>query len=164
MKPVRVYVPSSPTLLSQVVLSGGVGPVPVAGHAVTDELRAGYPEGEEEEWEYAAMTAAAVDSIGLLTEEDPPRRVVIALDAATVLPVEGAEPTLVEVSEAVPLRDVAAVHVDSAEAERDVAAARDCWALAARGEEQATATGERCLEHEQGWYAVQEIGDLVTWG
>ena len=96
------------------------------------------------------MTAAAVDSIGLLTEEDPPRRVVIALDAATVLPVEGAEPTLVEVSEAVPLRDVAAVHVDSAEAERDVAAARDCWAQAARGEEQATATVERCLEHELG--------------
>jgi hypothetical protein len=164
VKPVRVYVPSSPALLSQVVMSGGVGPVPVAGHAVTDELRAGYPEGGEEEWEYAAMTAAAVDSIGLLTEEDPPRRVVIALDA-TVLPVEGgAEPTLVEVSEAVPFRDVAAVHMDSAEAERDVAAARDCWAQAERGDEQATATVERCLEHELGWYAAQEIGDLVTWG
>ena len=39
-----------------------------------------WPEADEEEWEYAALMAAADDSAGLLTDEDPPRRVVLAAD------------------------------------------------------------------------------------
>ena len=45
---VRVYVPSSLSLLRDVVVSGGVGPVPILAHAVTDALREAYAEGGEE--------------------------------------------------------------------------------------------------------------------
>lgn len=157
----RVYVPCSLALLSEIVVAGGVGPAPVMAHAVTPALRTGYAEAGEEEWEYAAMSAAAQGSIGLLTEVDPPRRVVLALDADSVLPVEGREPTLVEVTEVVPIRNLASVHVDSADAEEAVAAARDCWSLAEAGDADAETTVERCLDHELGWYAAQEIGDLL---
>lgn len=161
MRPVRVYVPSSLGLLREVLVSGGVGPVPLLGHAVTDALRAAYPEGDEEEWEYAALTAAAQDSLGLLGEDDAPRRVVVALDADTVLPVEGHEPTLVEIGAAVPLRRVAAVHVDSEDAAETVLAARQRWAAAEAGDVEAARVVEQCLDHELGWYAAQEIGALV---
>ncbi|MGH3330289.1 MAG: DUF6912 family protein [Nocardioidaceae bacterium] len=158
---VRIYVPSTLSMLAEVVVSGGVGPVPVLAHAVTEAVRAGYPGAGEEEWEYAAMSAAAQDSLALLTEEDVPRRVVIALDTSAVLPVEAAEESLVEVHEVMPAADIAAVHVDSADAEADVSAARGAWLDAQNGDAQAVKTVERCLDHELGWFATQEIGDLL---
>jgi hypothetical protein len=161
MSAVRVYVPSSLRLQAQLLRSGGVGPVPLLGHAVTDALRAAFPEGDEEEWEYAAMTAAAQDSLGLLGAEDVPRRVVVAVDAEDALPVEGHEPTLVEVPSVVPLRRLAAVHVDSEDAEDAVCAAREAWPDAEAGDVDAARFLERCLDHELGWYAAQEIGALV---
>ena len=162
MSAVRVYVPSTLSRLADLVASGGVGPAPLLGHAVTDALREAWPEVGEEEWEYAALTAAARDSVGLLTDEDAPRRVVVALDAATARPVDGAGPTLVEVDEVVPLRRVASVHVDSAEAAETVVAAREAWAAAEGGDEAAEAVVDRCEDHELGWYAVQEADALLA--
>lgn len=161
MSGARVYVPTSLSGLAQLLVAGGVGPAPLLGHAVTRRLREEYPEGDEEQWEYVAMTAAAQDALGLLTDDDRPRRVVLALDAGSVADVTGEDPTLVELSEVVPLRRLAAVHVDSPDAEDAVAAARQRWAAAEDGDEDATAVVERCLDHELGWYAAQEIGDLL---
>jgi hypothetical protein len=158
---VRVYVPSSWSGLREMLVAGGVGPVPVAAHAVTDALRAAYPDGGEEEWEYAAMTAAAQEAIGLVTEDDPPRRVVVAMDADSTLPVDGAEPSAVQVDEVVPLRKVAAVHVDSEDAETAVASAVAAWEKAQDGDEEAIASVDRCLEHELGWFAPQELDELL---
>lgn len=158
---VRVYVPSTLALLADIVTSGGVGPVPVLAHAVTDELRSAYPDGGDEEWEYAAMSAAAQDSLALLTDEDLPRRVVVALDAPSVTPVEEGDVSLVEIDEVVPAREMAAVHVDSADAEADVSAARGAWADAQDGDTEAVRVVERCLDHELGWFAAQEVGDLL---
>ncbi len=156
---VRVYVPASLSTLGDAVVSGGVGPQPVVGHAVTEELRAALPDADEEQWEYAAMTAAARDSLGILGDQDPPRRVVLAVDAASAAPTD--HPTRVEVDEVVPLRRVAAVHVDDEAAADDVAAARDAWAAAEEGDDEADAVVERCLDRDLGWYATHELPTLL---
>jgi hypothetical protein len=156
---VRVYVPASLSTLADALVSGGVGPQPVVGHAVTDELRAALPDADEELWEYAAMTAAARDSLGILGDQDPPRRVVVAVDATSAAPTD--HPTRVEVDEVVPLRRVAAVHVDDEAAADDVAAARDAWAAAEEGDDEADAVVERCLDRDLGWYATHELPALL---
>lgn len=157
----RVYVPSSTRALRDLLVSGGVGPVPVLAHAVTEGLRTALPEAGEEEWEYAALTAAAQDSLGLIEEDDRQRRVVVVAEAESVMPVAEGEPTVVEIAEVVPLRQIVAVHVDSKHAEEDVAAAREAWAAAQEGDQTAVEVLDRCLDHELGWFATQEIGDLV---
>ncbi|CAN5166365.1 hypothetical protein BH18ACT9_BH18ACT9_06840 [soil metagenome] len=158
----RVYLPSTWPGLRDLVLSDGLGPPPLWAHAVTPGLRQDYPEGGEEEWEYAALSAAARSSLTLITQDDLPRRVVIAMDAETVLPGETADPTVVQVDEAVPFRHVAAVLVDSADAQADVSAARQAWPAADRGDPQAAALVDRCLSRELGWFATQEISTLLA--
>jgi hypothetical protein len=157
----RVFVPSTFAQLRAVVASGGVGPAPFVAHAVTDALRAALADGGEEDWEYAAGSAAAQASIGLLEEHDDPRRVVVAVDASSVLPVVSDDPTTVEVGEAVPFRRVAAVFVDDEAASADVTAAVQAWSAAQQGDPDALAAVERCLDHELGWFATQEIVDLL---
>jgi hypothetical protein len=155
----RIYLPSSITGLNEMLLSGGVGPVPLHAHAVTDDVRAALPDAAEEEWEYAVLNAAAQESVGLLTEDDPPRRVVVVAEVGSVTP--GSDGSLVEVNEVVPLRQVVAIHADGDDAAEVVAAARAAWHDAEAGDEAAVAVVERCLDHELGWFATQEIGDLV---
>ena len=162
MSGTRVYVPSSWAGLRDLVLGDGLGPPPMWAHAVTAGLREAYAEGGEEEWEYAALTAAARSSLALIDKDDVPRRVVVALDADTVLPGDVEDPTVVEIGEAVPFRSVAAVLVDSADAEVDVRAARDAWAAAEEGDADAERLVDHCLDRELGWFAVQEIGDLLA--
>ena len=163
MSGTRVYVPTSWSGLKAIVLADGLGPAPFFAHAVTDELRAAYPEGDEEEWEYAAMAAAARTSLGVMTDEDPPRRVVIAVDADTVVPARDADPTVVEVGEVLPFRVVAAVLVDTEDAADEVEAARERWVDAEAGDAEAEGAVDRCLDRELAWFAVQEVGDLLTW-
>ena len=157
----RVYVPATATLLRSVVTESGVGPAPFFAHAVTDGLRAALADSGEEEWEYAASATAAQAALGLLLEEDAPRRVVLAVDVDSVRPVEGDDVTLVQVDEVAPFRRVAAVLVDTEDAEDAVAAARDAWTAAEAGDPEAEQLVERCLDHELGWWATQEIGDLL---
>ena len=151
----RVYLPLTPTLLRRAREDGGFEQPPLVAHAVTpavvDEL--GNPDDEESE--YVALTAAALESLALLRPDEPPRRVVAAVDVPAWEPRSGDEPadepSAVSVPTRVPWRRVVAVHVDGEEASADVAAALGG----------ATEAVERCLDHELGWYAVQEIGPLV---
>lgn len=159
----RVYVATTWAGLKQVVTADGIGPAPFFGHAVTRTLRAAWPDAEDEELEFAATTAAARTSLGLLTDEDPPRRVVLAFDAPTVIESDDADPTVVEVGEVVPMRLVAAVLVDTEDAAEDVAAARDAWPATLQGDADAEAVVDRCLDRDLAWFAVQEIGELLTW-
>lgn len=157
---VRVYLPASVPLLAGWAAAGEI-PAGRPAHAVTDRLRDEYPGGGEEEWEYAALTTAAQQSVGLLDESAVPRRLVLAADVPRVQPVEGDDPSAVTVPEPVRIRDVAAVHVDSTEAEPVVAAAREAW----HTEDHARDTAwERCLDHELGWYAIQEIDEVLELG
>jgi hypothetical protein len=154
----RVYVPSTLGRLRSIVTSDGIGPAPFVAHAVTDAVRDAWPDGTEEDWEYAVSSAAALSSIGLLHDAEPARRVVIAVDVPAVRPAGVDDPTVVEVDDVVPFRWIGAVLADAADALEDVTAARD--ALAAH-DERADALAERCLDHELGWWAAQEIGDLL---
>lgn len=154
----RIYVPSSLGRLRGIVTADGIGPAPFVAHAVTDALREAYADGGDEEWEYAASTAAAQSSLGMLHDAEPPRRVVLAVDVPSARPAGTVDPTVVEVDDVVPFRRIAAVLVDSEDAEADIAVARD--ALLA-GSEDAAALEERCLDHELGWWAAQEIGELL---
>ncbi len=133
----RVFVPMTMAALAEVVESGGVGPSPVHAHAVTDWLREAWPDGAEEEWEYAALMAAADDSTGALGPEDLPRRVVLVADVEQVT--ADRESTAVTVDAAISMRLVRAVHADTADVDpRD----EDLPDL--------------------GWFATQEIADLLA--
>lgn len=155
----RVYLPCSARTLTAVVAAGGVGPPPLLAHAVTDAVRQALGADAEEQ-EHAAATAAAQAGIRLLRDDEPARRVVLAVDVPTVRggPSDAEDPTLVEVDDAVPWRRVAAVLADSADAEAAVAAARD--ALRA-GSSDAAGLAERCLDHELGFWATQEVDVLL---
>ena len=161
MSDIRVYIPTTLSGLAQIVGDGGVGPGPIYVHAVTDAMREEYADGTEEDWEYVAMTAAARGALALLTEDEPPRRVVVVMDIDTVVPLGGGDPTAVAIQEVVSADRIVAVHVDSPDAEDDVREARDAWEAAARGDETAQSTVDRGLEHELGWFAAQEVGDLL---
>ena len=155
----RVYVPSTLGRLRAIVTAAGIGPAPFVGHAVTPVVREELADLGEEEWEYAASTAAAQSSLALLHDDEPARRVVVAVDVPSVRPAGTEDPTVVEVDDVVPFRLVGAVLADAADAEEHVAAARD--ALAA-GAPDAQRLVERCLDHELGWWAAQEIDDLLA--
>ncbi len=109
---VRIYLPATSSLLATLHAEGRL-PGPLRAHAVTDALRGEWPEGDEESLEYAAMMAAAAGSPALRGGEDRPRRYVVAADVATVVPVPGEDPTLVDVAADVVLKRVAAVHADT---------------------------------------------------
>jgi len=138
---VRIYVPSSLSALAAFVAEGGVGPAPVRARAVTAWLRGAWPEADEEEWEYAALSAAADDSAALLTDEDPPRRVVLAVDVEAAT--ESDDSTVVEVDSAFPMTLVKAVHADTEDLERGASYDPD-------------AAGDLA------WFGVQEISDLLA--
>jgi hypothetical protein len=139
----RVYVPTTLGGLTRCVADGGIGPTPVHAHAVTAWLRESWPEGDQEEWEYAALMAAAEDAAAALTEDDRPRRVVLVADVDDVT--EGRESTEVSVDSAIPMRLVAAVHADTDDV--DLAPPADPSSLG-----------------DLGWFGVQEIGDLIAVG
>ncbi|HET8603057.1 MAG TPA: hypothetical protein VFM09_03955 [Marmoricola sp.] len=111
------------------------------GHAVTAALREAWPDGGDEEWEYAVLLAAAEHAASLLRA--PGRRVVVVVDADAVEEDQG---TTVRLTAPVPWQRLAAVHADppgttvppaGPDTVPDVAAGQDA--------------PELC------WYAVQEV-------
>ncbi len=179
---VRVYVPLTPRSLARAAATGEVGPAPLLAHAVTDTVRRELSGAGEEDWEYAASSAASLASLTLLARElgqgPPPTpgasgtrpcRVVLAVDAPSVRapqaldePALGAvaeDPTLVVVQEPVPWRRVAAVLADAPSAASAVAAAGDALVT---GDPAADRLVERCLDHDLGWWATQEVADLLA--
>ncbi|MGZ4445969.1 MAG: DUF6912 family protein [Nocardioides sp.] len=135
---VRVYVPLTSSGLAALVEAGRLDG-PLRAHAVTDALRAEWPEGDEEGWEYAALMAAGADSAALRADGDRPRRVVVAADVPDVVPVPGDDPTLVDVAADVPWKRVASAHVDTAD-----------WG-----------PGGPDDDADLAWFATQEIRDLL---
>jgi hypothetical protein len=134
---IRVYVPASLESLARFVADGGIGPSPLHGHAVTDWLRESWPEADEEEWEYAALMAAADDAAAALSDEDTPRRVVLVAEVEGVN--QDPESTGVTVDSAIAMRLVQALHADTADV--DPSSPSDLGDL--------------------GWFGVQEIDGLL---
>ena len=167
----RVYVPSTLNALARVHAAREAGPAPLTAYAVTPALREWYADGDREELEYAALTAAARASLRLLAEDPaaPPRRVVLAAEVpiGVVKPAPGAPGdeegarARVELTAPVPWRRIASGHVDDTDAEDDVRAAVAALPAADAGDDDARFTVDGAEGHELMWYATQELRDLL---
>lgn len=144
----RVYLPATLPILAHLRERGEL--TAAEGYAVTPALRdqlGDHEAGDDEEvLSYAAFRLAAEASLELLRADPtaPPRRVVISADVPAS-PLAG--PAAVRPAEPVRLAAVAAVHVDGAAAEPEVAAA--------------TASGEPDVDHELEWYDASELAQLT---
>ncbi|MFD0685276.1 DUF6912 family protein [Actinomadura fibrosa] len=167
----RVYLPSTLPRLAAVHAAREAGPAPLAAYAVTPALREWYADGDLEELEYAAMTAAARASLRLLGADPdaPRRRVVLAAEvpdqavawARGDASLAADDRALVEVSAPVPWQKIASGHVDDAGAEADIAAAAAALAAADAGDDDARFTVDGAEGHELLWYATQELAHLL---
>lgn len=161
---VRVYLAATLPMLAQAGTAGGVQPA--SAHAVTPALREWYVEGDEEELEYVAFTRAAQDALRLLRADQaaPRRRVVLSADvpAGAVRAADGElGSSAVQIDGEVQLSDVAAIHVDDADAEADVAAAAEVVEEAAAGDPDAQFTVDGAEDHDLLWYAPSELADVL---
>ncbi|MFG3600809.1 DUF6912 family protein [Micromonospora chersina] len=160
---VRVYVPATVPMLARLREEGLAGG---EAHAVTPELREWYAEGDEEELEYVAFTRAAQEALLLLRADPgaPRRRVVVSVDLpGRAVGRIGGElgSSVVRLSGPVPVKSVAAIHVDGAEAAEDVAAAAEVVAEAQAGDPDAQFTVDGAEDHELEWYDVTELDLLL---
>jgi hypothetical protein len=163
---VRVYVPATVPMLATLRASGSLGPGSLVAHAVTPSLREWYAEGDEEELEYVAFTRAAQAALQLLRHdpEAPRRRVVVSADvAAGSVKREEVElgSSTVRLSGPLALGDVAAIHLDGADAADEIAAAVDVVEEALAGDPDAQFTVDGAEDHELEWYAVSELDQLT---
>jgi hypothetical protein len=163
----RVYLPSTLPALAKDLKNGEIAPAPLRAFAVTPALREAYASGDEEELEYVATIAAARQSLRLLAGDPsaPRRRAVLAADIPdrqVSWSPDDDEPAAVLVSAPVPVTAVVSGHVDTAEAEADVAAAADAIASADAGDEDAEFTVDGAEGYELAWYATQELVDVVN--
>jgi len=160
---VRVYVAATLPLLRQWLATGHAPPG--TGWAVTPALREWYREGDQEEMEYVAQLAAARGALDLLAADpDAPRlRVVVAAEAPDldVSPTGGPRAQVV-VAVPLPVSQWASALIDGADAADIVAAAVDAVPAAAAGDDDAAFALDEAAAVELGWYAVQELPDLLT--
>src|SRR5687768_16448695 len=108
-------------MLTALRAAGQLADGSLEAHAVTPALREWYAEGDEEELEYVAFTRAAQGALRLLRHDQaaPRRRVVVSADVpASALVRENVElgSSTVRLPKPVTLAEVAAIHVDGADA------------------------------------------------
>jgi hypothetical protein len=133
---IRVYLPATIPALARLHAEGELA-IP-EGYAAT-------PDPDDEELAYAAYRLAAEASVRLLRADPgaPARRVVISAD----VPASPADGGAFRLTGPVPRSAVAAIHVDGAVAEPEVAAA--------------VAGGDEAVDHELEWYDASELAHLV---
>ena len=160
----RVYLPLTVAGLASLHASGRIAPAPLRAHAVTAAARATVGSADDDELEYAALMAAAYDSLVLIAQTSgEPRRVVVAadIDDNQVASTDDADdPTAVLVSVEVSIGRCRSVHVDDADADGEVSLALTRLAEAEAGDGRALAAVS-LVEHELMWFATQEIPDLL---
>jgi hypothetical protein len=122
----RIYLPLNASMLRALSAAGALEGAPLSAHAVTDAVQAAAPNAGQDEWEYAVLNDAALSS-GAMLDPGETRRIVAAADVSPDLvgpaPAGGsAVESAVSVTEPVPLRRIASLHVDGD------AAAGDQWA------------------------------------
>ena len=158
----RVYLPLTLPALATALAHGSLE-VPVA-YAVTPALREWYVEGDLEELEYAATTAAARASLRRLTEPAvPARRVVLAADVpdAAARPAPDLDRAAVRLAGPVTLAQVVSALVDDPGAVADVRRGVEALPRAEAGDEDATFAVDSVEDHDLAWYAAQELAALV---
>lgn len=159
----RVYIPATVSMLRTFVDSGELTPIGGTAFALTPALRESYAAGDTEELEYAAMLDAARASLRLLAgdEKTEPRRAVVAVDVEDVTLRPELDYSVVKIAGPVVLKDVASVHLDTAEAEADVRAAAEVVDAADLGDPDAEFTLGSAEDHELAWYAPQELAFVL---
>ena len=114
MTQMRIYLPLNAAGVRRLAEARAVeGPV-LHAFGVTERIERSLPAGDEEEWEYAALTEA-FDAAGAALASRREKRVVAAadVDPSTVSGRGSAEsPAAVEVTSPVPLSRVVSFHVD----------------------------------------------------
>ncbi len=167
----RVYIPATWPMLRSMVKNNKFDPIGATAFALTPKLRESYISGDEEELEYAAMAEAARASLRLLGvefglgEDDvPARRVVVAADLDDVALRPDLDDGAVRIRGGVPMASIAAVHVDTEEAEYDVRRAAAAVDAADMGDLDAEFLIGSAEDHELAWYDPSEIAFLVELG
>jgi hypothetical protein len=164
---VRVYLPATIAMLESLVSEEKFSPIGGTGFALTPALRESYTSGSTEELEYAALLDASRASLRLIAGEEkkdhPARRVVIAVDVedATTTMRPDLDSSVVRLAGPVDKKDIAAIHVDTGEAEKAVRAAAEVIDAADLGDSDAEFILGDAEDHELAWYAVQELPFLL---
>lgn len=162
----RVYLPATVPVLRRLHDTAELGPAPLTGFAVTPALREWYASADAEELEYAATTDAARAALRLLAADPtaPRRRAVVAADVpdeqVTLHP--ELDRAVVRIAEPVPLREVASVLLDDADAVEDVRAAAATVLEADLDDADAQFMVDGAEDHQLGWYAVPELPQLLA--
>lgn len=163
----RIYVPATVSMMRVLADDGELAAVNNTAFALTPALREYYQAGSAEELEYAAMLEAARASLRLIAAEqltDPkvlPRRAVVAADVDGVTLRPDLDYAAVRLAGPVPFTMVAAVHLDTAEAEDAVRAAVEVIDAADLGDPDAEFTLGSAEDFELSWYARQELSFLL---
>ena len=167
----RVYIPATWPMLRKLVANGRLDPVGGTAFALTPKLREAYVAGDEEELEYAAMSEAARASLRLLAVEfglgedsTPARRVVVAADLDDVALRPDLDDGAVRIRGSVGLDAIAAVHVDTQDAEFAVRQAAGAVDAADLGDLDAEFLVGEAEDHELAWYDPGEVAFLVELG
>jgi hypothetical protein len=114
MSQTRIYLPLNAIGTRRLAQDRQVSGSPVRAFAVTPRVERSLPAGDDEEWEYAALTEA-VEAATLVLPSVDEKRVVAAADVdPSWVSGNGAGDSLaaVEVSQPVPLARVVAFHID----------------------------------------------------
>ena len=113
-------------------------PASLRAHAVTRALREAWPDGDEEQWEYAGLMAAAADARNRVADSGLRRRLVLAADLPVEEVVSEGDPTSVRTTAELGWRQVSAILVDPVDDAAD--------------------------DDDLAWFATQEVADvLASW-
>jgi hypothetical protein len=154
----RIFIPVSQAMLRTLVRDGAL-PGPLDACAVTDALRAWYPEGDDEDLEFAAQSRAADLCLPLIVDDVPLRRLVLAADTLVERAPAVDELVGVRAISGLTLDTVVALFADSPEAEPALRAA-----LAALASSAADVPPEVEVldDHELAWFAPEELGPILS--
>lgn len=160
----RVYIPATYGMLASLKDTGVVHARNGWGFAATRELQEFYTSGDIEEIEAIAFDDAALASIRLLAigdeEEFPHRRVVISADVEATGEPEMGE-SVVKLAGPIEIGDVAALHVDVAEAEAATRKAIENIDAADLGDEDAELAVGDAQDNYMAFYDPSELPFLV---
>jgi len=162
---VRVYLPATFGMLASLEENKLIHARNGWAFAATDALHDFFTSGDEEEIEAVAFDDAALASIRLLAigdeERHPHRRVVISADVADATADPEMGESVVRLAGPVKLEDVAAIHVDIAEAEQATAKAIEVVDAADLGDEDAELTVGDAQDNYMAFYDPSELPVLV---
>lgn len=161
----RVYLPATFGMLASLEENKLIHARNGWAFAATDALHEFFTSGDEEEIEAVAFDDAALASIRLLAigdeERHPHRRVVISADVADATADPEMGESVVRLAGPVKLEDVAAIHVDIAEAEQATAKAIEVVDAADLGDEDAELAVGDAQDNYMAFYDPSELSVLV---